>query len=337
MSTLSKPPKQRHWLRLLLAVGAAGSTLFGSLPVLSSSKVTIVSPAEAAQKAKSGQWKVLDVRPVPGLDYLAGHIPGAVHVSEQAFRGPNGRLPFQIWPSADLARILSSSGISNNDSVLVYSDGSNVLGATLVAYVLEKSGVPTVGVVDGGYKGYKSAGLPTSQAFPTYSSGNFRPNEVSSLNISLKELVPLIGRNDVAIVDPRPPEQFAGNDNNTFQRSGHIPGAINIPWPLLTQAANSQEDLRNPHRFLDTAKLRELFVIRGVTPDKQIIISCSTGREATLQYIVLKHVLGYPNVRVYEGSWTEYSASTYPVSTGPGVARLGSPQTSPESALKLPR
>ena len=287
-------------------------------------QIQLLSPEQAAAGVKSGQWKVLDVRPVPPLDYISGHLPGAVHLSEQAFRGPNGRLPYQIWPAADLANLLSKAGISNNDKVLVYSDGTNVLGASLVAYILEKSGVPTVGLLDGGLAGYKAQGQPVTKVYANYRPGVFNPKTVPGLAISLNELLPLIGKPNVVIVDPRPKASFEGTEQ-TFIRNGHIPGAINITWQSVTEANNADEALKNAHKLKSLDALRQLFVSRGVTPDKTVIISCSTGREASLQYVVLKHLLGYPNVRVYEGSWTEYSATNHPVQTGPETA-LQSPK-----------
>ena len=278
--------------------------------------IKLISPEQAAAGVSSGQWKILDVRPVPPLDYISGHLPNAVHISEQAFRGPDGKLPYQIWPARDLANLLSKAGISNNDQVLVYSDGNNVLGASLVAYILEKSGVPTIGILDGGFSGYKTQGHTVTKAFPTYSPGVFNPKSVPGLAISLKEVLALVGKPNVVIVDPRPKGLFEGTEQ-LFIRNGHIPGAINITWQSVTEANNPEEALKNPHKLKSIEALRQLFVSRGVTPDKTVIISCSTGREASLQYIVLKHLLGYPNVRIYEGSWTEYSTTNNPVQTGP--------------------
>ena len=278
--------------------------------------IKLISPEQAAAGVSSGQWKILDVRPVPPLDYIGGHVPNAVHISEQAFRGPDGKLPYQIWPARDLANLLSKAGISNNDQVLVYSDGNNVLGASLVAYILEKSGVPSIGILDGGFSGYKSQGQAVTKAFPTYSPGVFNPKSVPGLAISLKDVLASVGKPNVVIVDPRPKGLFEGTEP-LFIRNGHIPGAINITWQSVTEANNPDEALKNPHKLKSIEALRQLFVSRGVTPDKTVIISCSTGREASLQYVVLKHLLGYPNVRIYEGSWTEYSATNNPVQTGP--------------------
>ncbi|MFN9695082.1 MAG: sulfurtransferase [Synechococcaceae cyanobacterium] len=307
--------------RQLLGFGT-GLAIAVLLPLASATQaakagvIKLVTPEQAAAGAKSGQWKILDVRPVPPLDYISGHLPNAVHISEQAFRGPNGKLPFQIWPARDLANLLSKAGISNNDKVLVYSDGTNVLGASLVAYILEKSGVPTIGILDGGFSAYKGQGQPVTKVFPVYNPGSFNPKSVPGLAISLKEVLALVGKPNVVIVDPRPKGLFEGTEQ-TFIRNGHIPGAINITWQSVTEANNPEEALKNPHKLKSIEALRQLFVSRGVTPDKTVIISCSTGREASLQYVVLKHLLGYPNVRIYEGSWTEYSTTDNPVQTGP--------------------
>ncbi len=283
--------------------------------------ISFIRPAEAAAAAQSGEWKVLDVRPVPGLEYISGHLPNAVHLSEQSFRGPNGRLPYQIWSAQNLANLLGQAGISNRDKVLVYSDGTNILGASLVSYILEKSGLPKVAIVDGGFSEYKSTGNPVTKVFPSFTQGIFRPTSTPGLAIKLPELLPLIGKPNVVIVDPRPKALFEGTEQ-TFIRNGHIPGALNITWQSVTEANNPDEALKNPHKLKPIPELRKLFESRGVTPDKLVVVSCSTGREASLQYVILKHLLGYPNVRIYEGSWTEYSATNHPIQTGPETTKV---------------
>ena len=317
VAKLSSVVSGRHLLGFGAGLSLAILTPLSVSPsAVHAGSIKLVSPEQAVVGINSGEWKVLDVRPVPPLDYISGHLPTAVHISEQAFRGPNGTLPFQIWPASELATLLSRAGISNQDKVLVYSDGANVLGASLVAYILEKSGVPKVGILDGGFSAYKAQGQPVTKVFPSYAFGVFKPKTDPRVSISLREVLSLVGKPNVVIVDPRPKGLFEGTEQ-TFIRNGHIPGAINITWQSVTEASNPDEALKNPHKLKSIEALRQLFVSRGVTPDKTVIISCSTGREASLQYVVLKHLLGYPNVRVYEGSWTEYSATDHPVQTGP--------------------
>lgn len=305
---------------ILLASLIASLVLIPSLAfpsVAASAKTTVqfVSPDWVATHSKDANLRVLDVRNAP-LEYISGHVPGAVNIADTAFRGPNGVLPVQYWDTDRLADIFAKSGVSNTSQVLVYSSGNDVLGATMVAYLLERSGVKDVYVLDGGYAGYKASGQPTTKVFPQYKSTDFTVKDNSAIRVSLSQVKQLIGKPGVVFIDPRPPELFRG-EKDIWVRNGHIPGARNIPWPTFTEANNAQEDLKNPHKLKPLDDIRKLLAERGIKPTDDIIVTCSTGREATLQYLVLKHLLGYPKVRVYEGSWTEYSTTDLPVATGP--------------------
>ena len=107
----------------------------------------------------------------------------------------------------------------------------------LVAYTLEKSGVPTIGILDGGFSGHKTQGHIVTKAFPTYSPGFFNPKSVPGLAISLQDVLALVGKPNVVIADPRPIGLFERTEQ-LFIRNGHIPGAINITWQSLTEANN---------------------------------------------------------------------------------------------------
>ncbi len=268
-----------------------------------------VSPDWLVEHADDSDLRVLDVRINP-LDYIAGHVPGAVHVADNTFRGPNGRLPIQYWDVDKLEFLFQQAGVSNSSTVVVYSDENNILGSTMVGYLLERSSLPNVAILDGGFKGYREAGLPTTKEFLQYSIGDFTVQDQPALRVSLDEVRDLVGNPNITFIDPRPPALFAG-EVDLFVRNGHIPGAKNIPWPSFTIG----ED--NLHQLKPLDDIRALLDQRGITPDDTIIVTCSTGREATLQYTVLKHLLDYPNVRIYEGSWTEYSSQPdLPVETG---------------------
>jgi thiosulfate/3-mercaptopyruvate sulfurtransferase len=93
-------------------------------------------------------------------------------------------------------------------------------------------------------------------------------------------------------------------------RNGHIPGAINVDWHQLM-------DPNNPHQFKSVADMQAIFDANGVKKTDNIILYCGTSREASVEFMVMRHLLGYPNVRLYEGSWTEYSAHPeLPMRTG---------------------
>jgi thiosulfate/3-mercaptopyruvate sulfurtransferase len=106
-------------------------------------------------------------------------------------------------------------------------------------------------------------------------------------------------RDDVALLDARPPAVYEGQ--GPWMKAGHIPGAINVPWKSFMDASNAR--LLKPDDEIQ-AVLDE----RGITPDKTVICSCGTGREATNEFILFKWYLGFPNVKIYEGSFTEWSS-----------------------------
>ncbi|WP_431655525.1 sulfurtransferase [Pantanalinema rosaneae] len=311
-----KPAQVFVLLASLVASLVLVSTLvFPSVAAAPKSTVQFVSPDWVAAHVKDPSLRVLDVRTAP-LEYISDHLPNAVNIADTAFRGPNGVLPVQYWDTNKLGSIFSKAGVSNDNRVLVYSNGNDVLGATMVAYLLERSGVKNIYVLDGGFAGYKAAGQATTKVFPRYTPGTFVVKDNPAIRVSLQEVEQLIGKPGVVFIDPRPPELFRG-EKDIWIRNGHIPGARNIPWPTFTEANNPQENLKNPHKLKSLDAIRQLLAERGIKPTDDIIVTCSTGREATLQYTVLKHLLNYPKVRIYEGSWTEYSTTTLPVATGP--------------------
>ncbi len=310
--------RRPQWFMVLTALVASFLVLpmviAPSMAAPGKSSIQFVSPEWVTANSKDPNLHVLDVRNAP-LDYISAHLPNAVNIAETTFRGPNGFLPVQYWQPAKLAETFSKAGVSNGDKVLVYANGNDVLGATMVAYLLERSGLKNIYVLDGGFAGYKAAEQPLTKVFPRYSPGKFSVQDDPSIRVSLEQVRQLIGKPGVVFIDPRPPELFRG-EKDIWLRNGHIPGARNIPWPTFTEANNAQENLKNPHKLKSLDAIRTLLAERGIKPSDDIIVTCSTGREATLQYVVLKHLLGYPKVRVYEGSWTEYSTTNLPVETG---------------------
>ncbi|MBD2165980.1 sulfurtransferase [Calothrix membranacea FACHB-236] len=272
-----------------------------------SAKIQFVSPNWLAENSQDKNLRTLDVRNFP-LDYIEGHLSGAINIADTAFRGPREGLPVQYWNNEKLGQIFANSGLTNNSRVLVYSDGRDVLGATMVAYLLERSGLKDIAVLDGGYTGYKAANDVTKE-FPQYKVGKFTVKDNPSVRVSLNDVKKLIGKPGVTFIDPRPEKLFRGEEN-IWIRNGHIPGARNIPWVTFM-------DAQNPHKLKSLDEIKKILSDKKIDPKNDIIVSCSTGREATLQYVVLKHLLGYPKVRIYEGSWTEYSAQKdLPVATG---------------------
>ena len=307
-----KAGKIRPFILILLLTAIAFAFSHFSSPLYAanpSTKVEFVSPAWVAERSNDPNLRILDVR-VNALDYVTAHIPKAVLIADGTFRGPNGILPAQYWKNEKLQSLFVEAGITDKSQVVVYSDDKDVLGATSVAYLLERAGLPKVAVLNGGFAGYKAANLPVTKEFPKYQPSSFTVRDNPSVRATLPQVKASVGKSGVVFIDPRPPELFAG-EKNIWVRNGHIPGAKNIPWPSFTIGEE------NFHQLKSLDDIKKILAKRGITPDQDIIVTCSTGREATLQYHVLKHLLGYPKVRVYEGSWTEYaSIPDLPVATG---------------------
>lgn len=277
----------------------------------SEASTTFISPQDLADRLEDENLRILDVRIAP-FAYFTSHVPGAVHVPDNTFRGPNGELPVQYWSNEQIGDIFEQAGISDDSEVVIYSDGNDVLGASMVAYLLERIGHPGAQIIDGGFKAYQEAELPETKDFPAYERGSLTIADNADIRVTLDDVAQFIEDESVTFIDPRPADLFAG-EVDIWARNGHIPGAKNIPWPTFTIGEDNFSQLK------DLEEIQALLDERGISPEDDIIVTCSTGREATLQYVVLKHVLGYPNVRVYEGSWTEYQQSDLPVATGPGA------------------
>lgn len=275
----------------------------------SSTKIEFVSPSWVSQNANDPNLRILDVRWSP-IDYFTGHLPNAVHLADNLIRQPKDGLPVQLVDSNKLGDYLSKAGVTDKSKVLIYSDGRDVLGSSQIAYALERIGFKNpVAILDGGLSGYKQTNAADlTQAFPKYKAGKLNVNDNKNIRVNISQVKDLIGKQGIVFIDPRPAKAFAGEEKY-FTRNGHIPGARNIPWPTFT-------DPQNPHKLKPLSEIEKILADKKIDKSKDIIVTCTTGREASLQYVVLKHLLGYPKVRVYEGSWTEYSQSDLPVETG---------------------
>lgn len=303
-----KQPKLLLVAISLFAFLFLGQVLPSPLHAATGLSIKFVSPEWVASNANDPNLRMLDLRQNP-IDYFVNHLPKAVNIADNVLRGPRNGLPVQYLEPDKLAEKLAIAGVTDKSRVLIYSDGDAILGSSMFAYILERLGFQNeVAILDGGFTGY-SATQPVTKEFPNYTPGRLAFKDNPDIRVSLNQVKDLIGKPDVVFIDPRPPRAFQG-EVNIFTRNGHIPGARNIPWPTFTETENQ-------HKLKPLSDIEKILADRKIDKSKDIIVTCTTGREATLQYVVLKHLLGYPKVRIYEGSWTEYSQTDLPVETGP--------------------
>lgn len=246
----------------------------------------------------------LDVQPNVH-DYIKEHIPGAVYMNEGLLRIPLRGLPAQ-YVSADVMELLFRRvGLRPEIPVVVYtgvgpfSGWGNGLEQTMMAYTLVRFGHDNVHVLDGGIDKWKAEERPLTQTFPEVEESDFNAVDRSEYRVEYDEFRALKDRGDVIVLDARPGNVYEGQ--GPWIKAGHIPGAVNVPW-------KSFMDPDNPRLLKSDEEIQAIIEEHEITPDKTVICSCGTGREATNEFILFKWYLDYPKVRIYEGSFTEWSS-----------------------------
>jgi len=233
--------------------------------------------------------------------YEMGHIPGAVAFNWQTqLQDPIRR---DIISKEDLERLLSQLGIRNDHTIVLYGDNNNWFAA-YAFWVLKVYGHEDVRLMDGGRKKWIAEGREITVEVPNFPPSQYQAKAPDlSLRAFFPQVMESLNQSGVALVDVRSPQEFTGELLappgllETAQRGGHIPGAHNIPW---AQAVREDGTFKSPE------ELRALYETMGITSDKQVITYCRIGERSSHTWFVLKYLLGYPHVRNYDGSWTEW-------------------------------
>jgi thiosulfate/3-mercaptopyruvate sulfurtransferase len=236
-------------------------------------------------------------------DYFRGHLPTAHHMEFDTLRGTDKAVPVQYLPVDLTKTLLVRAGVDKDRLHLVYATGAElpndeILSATMVAHVLEKVGVKEIRIIDGGLAEWTKLGFETTQDYFGNPPGNLPAKGDPSIAANIDDVQKHVGKPGNLLIDARPINEFQGDDE-IWLRKGHIPGAISFHWARLMEKENT-------HKFKPLDQVKAELEKSGITPDKNIICYCGTSREGSLLRFYLKHVAGYPNVRLYEGAWKEY-------------------------------
>jgi thiosulfate/3-mercaptopyruvate sulfurtransferase len=276
------------------------------IPFVANADIGIISPSNAQKLIEnpdvSKRPVVLDTR--GGYkDYFRGHLPTAHHLEFDTLRGTDNGVPVQYLPSDLTKALLVRAGVDKNRLHLVYATGDvlpndEILSASMVAFVLEKYGVQDIRIVDGGLAGWKAAGLQPVQEYFGNPVGNLPEKGKPEIALTVEDVLKLKDKPGHILVDARPKNEYLGQDE-IWLRKGHIPGAVSFHWARLMEKENT-------HKFKPFSEVKADLEAAGITPDKEVVCYCGTSREGSLLRFYLKHVAGYPNVRLYEGAWKEY-------------------------------
>ncbi|MGH7526161.1 MAG: sulfurtransferase [Gemmatimonadales bacterium] len=233
--------------------------------------------------------------------YDEGHIPGAVAWNWTTQLCDTLRR--DIVPQDRFEELLSQSGIGPSTAVVLYGDNNNWFAAWAF-WQLEMIGHADIRIMNGGRKKWLDEGRPLTHKAPVVVATRYRASGADpALRAFLPEVQLALSARAAVLVDVRSPQEFTGEIlapaglPEGCQRGGHIPGALNIPW---AKACNEDGTFRS------RAELEALYQGAGVTPDRPVITYCRIGERSSHTWFVLRHLLGYPEVKNYDGSWTEW-------------------------------
>ncbi len=260
----------------------------------------LVTTEWVAQHATDAGVRVVEVD-VDTAAYDQGHVPGAAGWNWTTELCDT--LVRDIVPANKLEDLLGRTGIDNKTAIVLYGDNNNWFAAWAF-WQLKIYGHEDVRIMDGGRKKWLSEGRELSTDKPTFPAKTYKAGPPDlSIRAFLPEVQQAIAGKTTALVDVRSPQEFTGEIlappglPETCQRGGHIPGAKNVPW-----GKNCNED----GTFKSFEELKALYDVQGVRPDQPVIAYCRIGERSSLTWFVLRHLLGYKNVKNYDGSWTEW-------------------------------
>jgi thiosulfate/3-mercaptopyruvate sulfurtransferase len=263
----------------------------------------LVSTDWIAQHLDDPRVRLLEVD-VDTSAYERGHIRGAAGINWTTQLGHPIRR--DVPSRAGFDELMRQCGVANSTHLVFYGDNNNWFAA--FAYWLARMyGHTNLSLMNGGRKKWELEGRALITDAPRLERSMYMASDLDlSLRAYLKDVLAVVGaENGTNMVDVRSPAEYNGEIiappglPETAQRCGHIPGAQNVPW---AQAANDDGT------FKSASDLRELYASKGLTPEKPVIAYCRIGERSSHTWFVLKELLGYADVRNYDGSWTEYGS-----------------------------
>jgi thiosulfate/3-mercaptopyruvate sulfurtransferase len=236
--------------------------------------------------------------------YDEGHIPGAIgwnwqsQLQDRVQRAPVSK--------ENLEALLSQAGATKDTTLVLYGDNNNWFAAWAF-WLLKYYGHQDVRLLNGGRVKWVADNRELTTDVPSYTASEYHAEEPDDgIRIYRDQLLTILGKDGFTLVDVRSPGEYSGEllapanlPQEGAQRGGHIPGAQNVPWLTAVQEDGT---------FKSAEELQKVYGGKGVTSDKEVVAYCRIGERSAHTWYVLTHLLGYTNVRNYDGSWTEWGS-----------------------------
>jgi thiosulfate/3-mercaptopyruvate sulfurtransferase len=236
------------------------------------------------------------------LLYATGHVPGAVQIDW--FSTLQHPLRRDFLTKEKFEEVNSNLGIGNDTTVVFYGDKSNWF-ACYALWLFQYYGHKNVKIMNGGRAKWEQEKRPLTKDVPSFAHTSYKAKEADASIRAFRDEVLKQSSSKKPLVDVRSPKEYSGElismpnyPQEGASRGGHIPGAVSIPWAQAVNEADST--------FKSDEQLRALYEGKGIKPDGEVIAYCRIGERSSLTWFVLKYLLGYPKVKNYDGSWTEW-------------------------------
>jgi len=277
----------------------------------------LVSTEWLAEHLKDPNVRLLDatfklpgVLPLPKDDYLAAHIPGAVYFDVDAVSDHSNPLPHMFPSATQFGRDVGALGVSNGDTVVIYDAGGWV-AAPRVWWMFLSYGHRDVRILNGGLKKWRAEGRAVQSGEVTAKPAIFNATYDERRIRSIQQMIANVASRAEQVIDARAADRFEGRaaEPRPGIRAGHIPGALNLPYNNLFDAATGT--------MKPLEDLRKAFAGAGVDTAKPIVTSCGSGVSAAVLTLAL-YRLGVDDTALYDGSWSEWGKADGPaIATGP--------------------
>jgi thiosulfate/3-mercaptopyruvate sulfurtransferase len=261
----------------------------------------LVTTQWVADNLNAPGYRLVEVD-VDTTQYEQGHIPGAIAFNWQTQL--QDQIARDIISKEGIEQLLSEAGVTPDTHILLYGDNNNWFAAYAL-WLLNYYGHEKTSLIDGGRKKWLAENRPTTTDVPAFPKTDYKVTKINTQYRSDRDSIKAnLGKPGFALVDVRSPAEYVGDIiappgmSETAQRPGHIPSAANIPWAQAVAEDGT---------FKSAGELRALYGGKGISGDQdEIVAYCRIGERSSHSWFALKYILGYENVKNYDGSWTEW-------------------------------